>query len=200
MIMRNLNVFTLGIILDCRVMKIVLQLLFLRHMTVFPVYFKKQLEGTWVEGWESSCRNFHNIHKIKMKQRQHLLIISCNFLFLCFFIGCNFTSEWWRIFFLNKYLNKEKNKAQQYNLKKLHSTSLHCISSHATPFIHTHYFHSPILWRHMPVSDNSFPHHALLTAVPYSMSSLWSIINVGRKILFLKPFFISMDTVKHHSI
>ncbi len=55
----------------------------------------------------------------------------------------------------------------------IHSTTSHFIPFAWVPIIfhtHFHFFHHLILSLHMPLSSNSFPQHAVLTAVFYSTS------------------------------
>ena len=97
--------------------------------------------------WPSSSPRIHNLTHIH---------------FLYFF----FTNS--SLFFLSIYPN---------HLNVLLFT--HSTTPHFTPFAqvpcHTfhacfHCFHLPIVSRHMLLSDNSFPQHALLTTVPFSIS------------------------------
>ena len=76
------------------------------------------------------------------------------------------------------------------------SLPLHKVSCH-TFHTHFHCSHLLISSRHMLLSDDSFPHHTLLTAVPYSMSK--SLIHTSMLIeeccslkLFLPPWIHSL--------
>ncbi len=73
--------------------------------------------------------------------------------------------------------------------------SLHLHGSpHLTFYTRFHYSRHPILSLQTPLSGNSFPQHALLTAKPYSTSMSLIYISRSTRILFLRPIFTSMDT------
>ena len=46
----------------------------------------------------------------------------------------------------------------------------------------------------MLLTGNSFSQHALLTAVPYSTCKSDPYVKVGKRILFLNPLLMAMDT------
>ena len=78
----------------------------------------------------------------------------------------------------------------------LHHTSLHLHKFPSHIFhLHFHCSHSPILFRHMLLSDNSFPQHKLSNVVPYSMSK--SMIHMSMLAGENCPFNFSLSPWTH---
>ena len=84
---------------------------------------------------------------------------------------------------------------QIISFQKFHYTTPLNVHEFPCHIFHTqfHCSHLPILSYHKLLSDNSFPQYTLLIAVPYSMSKSDLYVNVGKRILLLKPLFTSLN-------
>ena len=105
-----------------------------------------------------------------------------------------------RLYFLHKLFtilsfNMTK-PAQSISFHSFHYTTplhLHKVLCHHTFHTHFHCSHPPILSHHILLSDNFSTPHTLVCCVLFHVQVCDPYFSVGRRILFLKPLFISMD-------
>ena len=81
----------------------------------------------------------------------------------------------------------------KYFFHPFHYSTLHFFCTRSPPHTRFHCSNPPILSRHIPLSENSLPQNALLTAVLYFRSK-FLIHTLAEKYCSLKLLFIFMNT------
>ena len=91
-------------------------------------------------------------------------------------------------------LSLHRSHTSHFTLHTSHFTPhLHKVPCHHTFHTHFHCSHPPILSHHILLSDNFSTPHTLVCCVLFHVQVCDPYFSVGRRILFLKPLFISMD-------